>query len=277
MTPRTQGATRERFACTIPGMARSHPCPPLHVLLAATVAITSLAAQDDPVLARALREWRAIRDADAVVLARVGAVHESPGIWCGVLVTRQDVTWRIERLVAGTCDASELRIGHLLVAGSALVSADAPFLDPARIAVGARALLCLRTDGGAPAVLDEDYGVRLLDAPRALDPDRVAMLRALFRLDALRPSLHLETRAPVVELGEQLPVGTALEIGERRVRFLPPELVGETPCIRIRSCSVVGDRAALEFTLDAEGIRGRLGFERRPDGLALVDQELAPR
>lgn len=250
------------------------------ILLAATMAVSSgaaLSAQDDPIVTRAVRELRAIRDADAVVLARVSAVHPSPGVWCGVLVTRQELTWRIERVVAGDCDATELRIGHLLVAGSALVSADAPFLDPARIAVGARALLCLRTGGGAPAVLDEDYGVRLLDAPRALDPDRVAMLRALLGLDALRPLFQLATRAPVVELGERLAVGTALEIGGRRVRFLPPELVGETPCIRITACSVAGDHAALEFTLDAEGIRGRLGFGRRPDGLALVDQELVRR
>ncbi len=124
----------------------------------------------DTAAALAVREAMVVRRARSVVLARVKQVHESPGIWCGGVVTWQDVDWTIDRVIDGEDPGPEVVLGHLLVAKSPLVDTEAR-LDPKKIFVGQRALLFLEAGeepghvgtGGHPwAVHDEAYSVRLV-------------------------------------------------------------------------------------------------------------------
>jgi hypothetical protein len=208
-----------------------------------SLALSFAAAQEppasDPALQRALREVRVVREADAVVLGRVLRVHASPGIWCGTLVTKQEVTWRVERVVHGEEKGvagvgSEITVGHLLVAGSPLVSEHAPFLRTDRIHPGARALLFLERDEElAPMLRDEAFSVRLLDPPRAIDLDHWKLLRLVFALPGLQPYLHLDEpdRLPVrIRLDEVMAVPLeGLVVGRRTVEFLPGELMRGRP------------------------------------------------
>ena len=123
-----------------------------------------------PSSALVIREVRVVRNARAVVLARVHQVHASPGVWCGIAETRQDVTWQVERVIDGEAPGERVRVGHLLVAESRLVDREEPRLDPALVAAGRYAVLCLvQDDEGHWLVQDEDYGVRLTLAPEPSD------------------------------------------------------------------------------------------------------------
>ncbi len=116
----------------------------------------------------AIREALCIRKAKVVVFGRVAEVHESPGIWCGIAETWQEVTWKVERVVDGRLSETSVRVAHLLVAKSRLVDAETPRLDPGLVHSGATALLFLTRRGDRWFVLDEDYGTRLTaDSPTA--------------------------------------------------------------------------------------------------------------
>lgn len=86
-----------------------------------------------------------IREADAVVMARVGDVKKSPGIWCGILRTWQEVDWIVERTLAGQTLDGVVRVRHLLVGPSALV-ADEPHLRDDVVYRGRRMVLTLRRE-----------------------------------------------------------------------------------------------------------------------------------
>lgn len=248
------------------------------LIVAASILLPlSLPAQDvradEVALARALREVRAIRDADAVVLAHVQKVHPSPGVWCGIVMTWQEVTWTIETVVGGVALSGDLRVGHLLVGDTPMIRADEPCVRSERIWKGARAILCLTKSEDRWLVQDEDYGVRLIDGPKRLDVDRTAMVQALLDLPGLRPYLHLDrvgAELPQIELGPHILLPGEVHIGERALSFLPAELARDRRVLSVTALSIDGDRARLAFRFDAEGVRGEIGF-LRTDGLWRVE------
>lgn len=148
------------------------PSPWLWTALLVGAAVLSASADEPtppreglPMAEMVVREAMVVRKAASVVIARVEKVHESPGIWCGVLETHQDVTWKVLRVVDGQTPPETLRIGHLLVAKSRLVDTS-PRLDPRLVHKDATAVLFLARNGEAWGVLDEEFSVRPSAAPR---------------------------------------------------------------------------------------------------------------
>ena len=245
---------------------------------------TRMAAQGGepaPDVERLEREVRVVRDADAVVVARVARVHPSPGVWCGIAVTRQVVTYRVERALAGGGVADTVDVGHLLVANSPQVSAQAPFLSPERFQVGARAMLCLTRDAdGGWSVADETVGTRWLEAPRTADPRHAPVVQCVLDLPALQPYLHLEreARRPVcVQLDDVVPLPLAVTAGARPVEFRPHELLSERAYLVFRELSFAGERAQLRFELPAEGVVGVATCELRDRRWLVTSSEVAER
>lgn len=232
---------------------------------------TILAAQDDPALVRSLREISAIREADAIVVARVATVHPSPGVWCGILRTVQVVTYQIERVVAGKPVAGTIEVEHLLVANSPLVAANAPFLRPDLIAPGVRAILCLQSTGDGWAVGDETCGVRLIDPPKTADPAQGAVLSAVLGDAALRAWIHAERSPLPIVLGGATPLPLTVTPTGFTVEFVPPELVHESNHFTISRLSVDRDRAEVQLAMPREGVFGTFVC-RRLDGVWRVEE-----
>lgn len=219
----------------------------------------------DPALAMAVRKVNVIRSAERIVVAKVGEVHESPGIWCGILATRQEVTYEIIEAVAGGPAKGKVRVGHLLVSGSALVSKDAPFLRPAVFHPGARFLLCLHRDGDQWIVPDESFGAVAIDPAKQPDPVRTELLRQVLLLPELREYFHPdeENRVPLkVALTEAMPLARELSIFGRPVEFVPAYLTRGAPHLRITALTYDEQSALIRFAYDAEGVVGEARFVR---------------
>jgi hypothetical protein len=234
----------------------------------------------DAALALAVRQVKVVRDAERIVVATVKEVHDSPGIWCGFVVTRQEVTYRIAEVVAGGPAEGDVRVGHLLVSGSALVSKDAPFLRPAIFHPGARFLLCLHRDGEKWVVLDEEFGAVAIDPPKTPDPVRTELLRQVLLLPDLLPYLNPgdEDRLPVkVVFTEAMPVAPDLEVFGRRVEFVPQYLASGGPHLKITAITVDDRTAEIRFACDAEGVVGEARFAREDGRLRLTGSKVAER
>lgn len=266
------------------------------------------AGADDAALDAAKREIRAIRDADVVVLARVVEVHRGPEIWCGIAVTRQEVSWRVDEVISSSLPADAatggaaaqprtvpgagdvVRVGHLLVGGG-IVHRDYPTIRDDLVHPGARAILLLnetirRSGKGGPEriawnVRDESLGVRLLDPPLAADTDRGAILRALLDLPALAPYLHPEIadRKPVrFALSDALPNPVpGLRKFDLPVLFFPEGELRKDPFLELTALTVEGDRARIEFRYDAEGVRGSATLARRNGSFRVLEANLSER
>ena len=273
--------------------------------------VAGAAAGEDPAVDAFKREIRAIRAADAVVLARVVIVHRGPEVWCGIVATRQEVSWRIEEVISTSLPGeivyddtaahrpigwpapkvgTVVRVGHLLVGGG-IVRKDYPSVRPDLIHTGARAILLLHQEKDRPAdtrrtsvryvVQDETIGVRLLDPPLVADPDRKAVLAALLDSKALAPYLHPETegRKPVrIALSKALPDPVpGLRKFDLPVLFLPREELEKDPFLEVTELSFEGDNARVAFTYDEEGVAGHALLKRAGGGYAIVEAEISER
>ncbi len=235
---------------------------------------------DDRALLAAKREIAVVREAAAVVLARVSLVHPSPGIWCGFLKTTQPVTWKVESLLHGEKVGEEVVVGHLLVHGSPLVLPDYPALRPDRFAPGTRAILFLEREGTGFAVSDETYGVRFLDPVAEASADRTAVLGAVLALPALEPYLAAvkEARRPlVVLLNEALSAPLPVRRFDLPVLFVSESTSDGRSVIRFRRFEVGAERARAEFDFAAEGVTGTVGLERSAEGWKVVGADVAER
>ena len=96
------------------------------LLLTGTVAGGEEAPPRDWNLSKALIKLRAVREAESIVLARIREVHRSPGVWCGFVVTKQEVTYEVMEHLHGKEVSGRVRIGHLLVSGTGTVLKDKP-------------------------------------------------------------------------------------------------------------------------------------------------------
>ena len=140
------------------------------VLALAALVLASVAVQaEEPepprppeALAGMAREVLCARHADAVVSARVVEVHPSPGVWCGIAETRQEVTWEITAVLDGVKPPVRVRVGHLLVFGSPLADRKEARLAPDLVKPGWEALLLLERHDDRWLVQDETWGVRFL-------------------------------------------------------------------------------------------------------------------
>ncbi len=236
--------------------------------------------QRDAAVAIAVRKVKAVRDAERVVVAVVKEVHESPGVWCGYVVTRQEVTYQVVESVSGGPVSGDVRVGHLLVAGSPLISKDAPFVRPSVIYPGARFLLCLNRSDETWVLEDESFGALAIDPPRQPDPMGTELLRLLLERSELQAYLHPEVQGRVpltVVLTEAVPVAPDLECFGRRVAFVPAYLLRGDPHLAITAIDVGDERAEVRFTYDVEGVTGRALFVRdgehyRLEALNLVER-----
>ncbi len=230
------------------------------LLLAALAPVPAAAQQEstpaEPAAQRARREVRAIRTADAIVLARVREVHPTPGVWCGVVVTWQHVTYDVDEVLHGTGVAREIRVGHMLVGGG-LVCEHAPFLRPELFQPGSRFLLCLKRDRDGWLVLDESCGARPLEPARTPDATHAELVRLLLAQPGLRP--RDDDTVLKIQLGPALPL--PVDVPQRAVEFLPPELVRGERALRITAIRVEQDRAEVDYEFGAA--RGTFRAQRR--------------
>ncbi len=234
----------------------------------------------DRALALAVRKVQVIREAERIVVAKVVEVHQSPGIWCGILATRQEVTYEIAETLYGGKAKGNVRVGHLLVSGSPLVSKDAPFLKPAIFHPGARFLLCLSRDGDRWIVRDESFGAVAIDPPKKPDPVRTELLRQVLLLPELREFFHLEkeNRTPQkVVLTEALPLPRELTVFGRPVLFVPPYLTRGAPALKITALSADEQGAVIRFACEAEGVAGEARFVREDGRMRLASSKVAER
>jgi hypothetical protein len=219
---------------------------------------------DDRVVARARREVNAFREADLIVVGKLVEVHESPGVWCGILATRQDVTFSVEAVLAGKEAPAEVRVGFLLVAGSRFVDTK-PRLDPGKFRPGSRWLLCLEKAKDRFEIRDETFGAKLLESPPAAPKEATAVLQALLDGPALDGYLHPEVkgRIPLILLANGFvsppPVLTA---GGAPVRILPRDRIGKRPFLEVTSLEIDGASAAVGISYAVEGLVGRVHLRR---------------
>lgn len=230
------------------------------LLLAALAPVPAAAQQDltpaEVAAHRARREVRAILTADAVVLGRVREVHPTPGVWCGIVVTWQQVTYDVDEVLHGSDVPRQIRVGHMLVGGG-LVCEHAPFLRPELFQPGSRFLLCLKRDRDAWLVNDESYGARPLEPARTPDATHVALVRLLLAQPELRP--RDDATVLKIQLGAVVPL--PIDIPQRAVEFLPPELVRGERALRITAIRIEQDRAELDYELGTA--RGTFRAQRR--------------
>ena len=256
--------------------------PPLLIVLMSLTATAGdePGASPDPAVQMAIRKVKVVREAERIVVAEVLEVHRSPGIWCGILATRQEVTYRVLESVYGGAARGEVRVGHLLVGGTALVSADAPFLRPSIFYPGARFLLCLHRDGEKWAVRDESFGAVPIDPAKKADPVKTELLRQVLLLPELREYFHPEEkgRVPVkVVLTEAVPVARDLSIFGERVHFAPAYLLQGDPHLKITRIVVEDQRAEIHFAYDVEGVIGEARFVRENGRYRLASSKVAER
>ncbi len=229
--------------------------------------------QQDPLLL-VVREIRAVREAEAVFAGHVVRVHTTPGIWCGFVMTWQDVTWHVDQQIDGTKLEGDVRVGHLLVANSPLVASNAPFLRPDLFWKGARAVLCVTRRKDGWIVTDEAFGARMVDGAHEPPPQHAAVLQAVLSAEALRPHLHLDRAdhaAVRIELDDAVPLALAVTCGGQPVEFLPPELAKDESHLRIDTLEVDGDTARVHLSIPAEGVTGDASLTRH-DGAWSIDR-----
>jgi len=250
---------------------------PIPTLVSCLLA-TSLLAQDSPELQQTLREWRAIRAAETVAIARVVEVHASPGVWCGVVASKQKVTYRIERVVDGKQREGTVDVSHLLVAGSPLVSPHAPLLRPELFYEGAQAVLCLRTDEqGDLGVDDAVYGARIVSPPRRPDVERCAIVAAVLCMPELSAYWHLEEAdaAPRCLLNDAVPEPFTMHLDGKLVEFAAPEQLRDKRHVEITALQRDGDTANVTFRMAHEGVVGSAKLKRTKGAWRIVDSDVA--
>ncbi len=81
--------------------------------------------------------------ANTVVLAKIVSVGPSPGYWSGLLEARQQVTYKVQRLLKGTLHARQFSLNILVVANSPEADRDKPQLNPKLFYPGATQILFL--------------------------------------------------------------------------------------------------------------------------------------
>ena len=238
---------------------------PLVALLAVAYAQEAAPPTRDAVIARAQREVDAFRNSDLVVVGRLAEVHRSPGVWCGILATRQDVTFEVQAVLAGEGKPAEVRAGFLLVHGSPLVDEE-PRLDPSKFRPGSRWLLCLQSGKEHCEIRDEAFGARLLESPPAAPAEQAAVLQAA--LPAVEAWLHQDEpgRIPLIVLANEFvsPPPVLFAAGQP-VSILPKDRIGDRPYLEFTSVEVDGGAAKVGLSYPVEGVRSHVQL-RRHDG-----------
>jgi len=241
----------------------------LPVLLAAVAAPLlaggGRASPDDPVISLAQREVDVFRQADLIVVGRLVEVHRSPGIWCGIVATRQKATFEVSAVLAGDASPEEVTTAFLLVSGGPFVDEE-PRLDPERFRFGSRWLLCLKRDGERWLLRDETFAARLLESPPAADGERAAVLQAA--LGAVEAWLHpeAEERLPLlVVANDAVTPAPVLHAGGRPVVILPRDRIGDRPFLEFTRVEIDGPDAEIGLRYPVEGVTGHVDL-RRSDG-----------
>ena len=217
-------------------------------------------------LNRALLKIRAIRDAESIVLARIKSVHKSPGIWCGFLVTRQEVTYEVVEHLHGEKITGTVRIGHLLVSGSGTVLKEVPHLRWNMFYPGARAVLCLKRSEGAWTAVEDAFGVILVDPPISPDPDVREICGLTLGLPSLRPYFHSDQpgRLPVrVAIYDVMRLPLDIEMFGKKVTFAHPEALEGEPFLVFTTFEKGEGKALVRFRYDVEGVRGEARFVKK--------------
>lgn len=219
----------------------------------------------DDVIALAEREVDVFRDADLIVVGKLVEVHRSPGVWCGIVATRQEVTFEVQAVLGGEGRPKEVRAGFFLVSGSRFVDSEAR-LDPEKFRPGSRWRLCLTRDGDRWLVRDETFAARLLESPPAPDADRTAVLQA--SLAAVEARLHPEAKGRIpliVVANDAVAPPPVLFAGDEPVAILPRDRIGDRPYLEFTSVEIDGAGAKVGLAYPVEGVDGHVEL-RRDDG-----------
>ena len=130
-------------------------------------------------------ERKYLVESDLVVLARIIKIGPSPGIWSGVLISRQPVVYKVERVLRGFCSLDKLAVHHVLVSKSPTADQDAekPRLNPTLFKRGRRCIVAMHFEPAS--MLDREspkYAFIFADdheriGPMAADPSRLNAVR----------------------------------------------------------------------------------------------------
>lgn len=216
----------------------------------------------------AVASARALPDVDTILVATVERVVASPGIWCGILDTRQTVAWRVDQQLLGPTRPITFEIRHHLVAGSSLVDRESPYLRPDLIYPGAKAVLALRPGGPEAEPRDDLSRIFLLLPPRTVPADHASLFRQALRAPELRAYAADRPAARdsliTVEFTEVLPVPFPWPDQDIEVRFLPRELVEKGRVWRFTGLTAGDTKAEVTLEIPAEGVRAVCHFEGGP-------------
>ncbi len=226
------------------------------------------------------RRAKAVLSSDWVVVGRVVEVHESPGAWCGVIATEQEVTYEVIETLGGRSPGTKarIRVGHLLVAGSSLVDHAEARLNPVLFTEGARFVVCVGGDG------DENHTAWPVDAPPRVGAPTLARVVSLtLERPWLQGFLHPEAagRVPLVILrnrffarpptlvmhGQPVLFLTAEEIRARRIEAF----------IEVTALDVRDEAASIRIAYDVEGVVGDVELACREGAWTVVRSSGAER
>ena len=134
-------------------------------------------------------ERKYLVESDLVVLARIIKTGPSPRSWSGVLISRQPVVYKVERVLRGLCSLDQLAVHHVLVSKSPTADHDAekPRLNPTLFKRGRRYIVAMRFNPAS--MLDQEfpkYAFIFADdheriGPMAADPSRLRAVERLLR------------------------------------------------------------------------------------------------
>ncbi len=131
-------------------------------------------------------ERKYLVESDLVVLARIIKTGPSPRSWSGVLISRQPVVYKVERVLRGLCSLDQLAVHHILVAKSPTADdLEKPRLNPTLFKRGRRCIVAMRFE---PALMYEvpKYAFIFADdherlGPMAADPSRLSAVQKLLQ------------------------------------------------------------------------------------------------
>lgn len=93
-----------------------------------------------------------------IFIGKIETIGKSDGVWCGLIASKQTVTYTIENILKGTCKDKTIDVSFLLISGAKYID-DTPRVKPSVFKAGNRHIVFLvhvKNNGG---FIDEKDGV----------------------------------------------------------------------------------------------------------------------
>lgn len=95
---------------------------------------------------------------DLIFVGVVLNLDKPPQNWSGFFTEYQTVTYQVDKILKGKHDAPEIKVDHVVVAGSMTAAEDTPALSPKLFSQKAKLIISARkADNALWKALDEDY------------------------------------------------------------------------------------------------------------------------